>query len=324
VILLCSLIDWLGILPFEEKRMEFLLTYLTRLVVNDGAKFWLTKKASATVGREPRFLLMFITAAVIAGALGPWTFDRTFWTIAAVGFVQAFGTYCHWRAFDISMSKASLYAWPDDVFAMLLAVVYLKEVHVLNVPMALGILCSLGAMVLFMRSDAAKKNDAGKSNPRMLWLWILGYSGLWGGAFFSLKYFAVKEVPVLAFIQPWYLGAVLAAFIVCGIAVRGRAFKGIAALPAASLAISGALGIAILLSLVLTFSVLRLAPLVVAQPMFLVTESVIPALIGLLELKVLGFKLGFSEGQDYTLFDWMCFGLGVLGVCLIAIGYART
>lgn len=304
--------------------MDFLLVYFARIVVNDATKFWLTKKASASVGRESRFLATFATAAVIAGVLGPWTFDRTFWIIAAIGFIQAFGTYCHWRAYDISMSKTSLYAWPDDVWAMLLAMAYLGETSVLNTPMVLGIGCSLGAMVAFMRSDAAKKRDAGESKPLTLWLWILGYSGLWGGAFFSLKYFAVKEVPVLQFIQPWYMGAALAALIVSGIAVRGRLFRNIAALSASSIGISVALGCAILGSLVLTFSVLRLAPLVVAQPIFLVTEAVVPALISLLELKVLWWHLGFAEGRIYDRFEWSCFALSVVGVCLIAIGYALT
>ena len=303
--------------------MELILIILLRLVVNDAAKFWLTKKASASVGREQRFLLTFATAAVIAGLIAPWKFDWTFGIIAMIGFVQAFGTYCHWRAFDISMSKTSLYAWPDDLLAMLLAMWWLNEVQVLNAPMVTGVMCSLVAMMLFAKSDAAKKSDAqNKKHPLTLWLWVLGYSALLGRAFFSLKCFALEKVPVLEFIHPWYWGAVIAALIVCTIATRGR--FGIVTLPASSIGLSSALGVGILCSLVLTFSVLRLAPLVAAQPMFMVTEAAIPALIGLLELKVLGVRLGFAEGRQYDRFEWSCFGLGAVGVCLIALGYALT
>ena len=310
--------------------MELFIILFTRLAINDLAKPLLTKLASQETGRLLRFILQFFTALVIASiavsVIGVWSFGTTFWLILTIGFVQAFGTYCHWRAFDISMSKTSLYTWGDDIIAMLLAVVRLGEGSIINLPMGAGILCSLLAIMLFSRNDAVKqKKEAEKkgkasvsleikeTKPPALWFWILGYSVLWGGSIFFLKYFALKSVPLTSFLQPWYTGATLMALLLyatIGRSIIGKEWRN---LRLRYLVLPIGLGACILGGLSLAYEAFEIAPLIVVQPIFLVAEMAFPVLIGL---------IGFAEHKTYDRFDWICFGLGVMGVFLIAAGYA--
>ena len=147
----------------------------------------------------------------------------------------------------------------------------------------------------------------------MLWVWIAGYSAVWGISLFSLRYFAVNGVSITSFLPPWYGGAALAGILLYAALEDKGTRSSLKGMSGKDIVLSLALGACILAALWLAYAAFQIAPLVVAQPIFLVAEMIFPALIGL---------IGFSEGKTYDRFGWACFGLGAVGVCLIALGYA--
>lgn len=298
--------------------MYFLIPIALRILVGNVGTAWLIKKASGKEGRERRFLLQYLVAGLLAGAIvyaafGGWSFNATFWLIAGIGFANGLAAYCQWRAVDISLSKTSLFTWMDDVIVVNLALWQLGEFSIVNRTMAAGIVLSLAALVLFAVHDAVKKKGSSEKRRLTLYLWIGAYSIVWGLAPVVMRHFALEGLPLASFLQPWYWGAFAAAAVL--FVVTRRASRGVSSgsLPRDTLVALG-LGAGILGSLALAYWALQLAPLVVVQPIFLISEMVFPALIGL---------FGFSEGKTFTRFEWLCFGLGVVGVCLVAYGFAH-
>jgi len=216
-------------------------------------------------------------------------------------------------AIDISLSKTSLFTWIDDVIVVNLALWGLGEFGIVDRTMGVGIALSLAALVFFAIHDALRKKTSSRKVGLALYVWIAAYSLVWGLAPVFMRHFAVEGLPLISFLQPWYWGAFGAACVIFALRRRKHASSAQSLPLARDALLAGGAGVGIVASLALAYWALQLAPLVVVQPIFLVSEMIFPALIGL---------FGFSEGKTFTRFEWLYFGVGVFGVCLIAIGYA--
>lgn len=129
--------------------------------------------------------------------------------IGAVGLVNAFGNYFQWRAFEISLSRSILFLPLMEVWAVLLAIVFLKEGNLWNFQLLLGAGLCFIAMWLFR---LPKKNGEEISSLDKKWLFFtLGMVLIFGTASFLLKVFSYT-VNRETFLMAWYSGALLGTF----------------------------------------------------------------------------------------------------------------
>ncbi len=196
----------------------------------------------------------------------------------------------------------------DDLIAMALAYYFLNEGQLLNPPMTAGILLSFAAVALLSHSDYRRKDTTPEGgHPLALYGWIAGYSVIWGVAIFCTRLMALENIGASTFIAGWYSGALLAALVILQLKPGART-----AITARDAILSVGLGCVILTALGLNYWALAVAPLLIVQPLFLVSEMVLPALIGL---------FGFGEKKDYGSAEWCYLGAGALGATLVITGF---
>ncbi|MEK7531876.1 MAG: hypothetical protein AAB545_03055 [Patescibacteria group bacterium] len=292
----------------------WLIPVVLRIFVGHIIAPWMIKKAATGVGREERFMLQFASAALLS-VLGVLVFGLSFDTnlliTVGVGFINGFGAYCQWRAIELSLSKTSLFTPGDDLIGMTLAYYFLDEGRLLNTPITLGIMFSFTAVALFSYGDYRQKTKETSTNgahPLALYAWIAGYSVIWGVAIFCTRLMALEQVAPSTFIAGWYFGALLAAIII----IRMKWRKERSVISRRDVTLSVGLGCVILTALGLNYWALILAPLLVVQPIFLVSEIVFPVLIGL---------IGFGEKKDYGFAEWCYLCLGILGSFFVVVGF---
>lgn len=297
--------------------LPWYLPVLSKIVIGNGVAPWLVKKNVMSHSKTKKFLLQFVFCAVTTGiisvVLGGFKPSHAAGLIFIIGFFNGLAAYCQWKAIEISLSKNSLFTFWDDIIAMSLTYTILNESEILNPILLLGIAISFLAVILFYLDDYKKKKDQEKSktSPHLFFLVYVGiYSLIWGVAVFFMKYFTLKGVGVLTFLPSWYSGAVLAAVF---IRLKMRAseskdppliLKDILAVFVLSLAIFAGLGLA--------FLSYEAAPLIIAQPIFLVGEMIVPALIGLYVFKEIKV---FDSRQKFI------FGIGILGSLIISFSF---
>lgn len=246
--------------------------------------------------------LALITAAV-AGQL------RLSWpamTVAIIGAANAFGCYCHWRAYDISMARTAMQSNLDDLIAIGLGYAMLGELRVLTPILTAGVAISVISAVAFSKT---KRLDD-KLSGRLIY-WVLSYSLIWGVALFSMRYFSVKEaLSMPIFIAAWYvgswLGALLIRFVIMG---QNEAGLPLTHMQRAKVFI---LTVFIWTSLMLAYWMREFIPITIIQPAQLVAEMIIPAIIAL---------VFFGEARNMSRKQILVIIGGLTGVALIAIGF---
>lgn len=126
--------------------------------------------------------------------------------IGIVGLINAFGNYFQWRAFEISLSRSVLFLPLMEVWAVLLAILFLREGNLWNFQLILGAGLCFMAMWLFR---LPKNNNGKKSSLDKKWLfYTLGMVMIFGTASFLLKVFSYT-VNRETFLMAWYGGAFL-------------------------------------------------------------------------------------------------------------------
>jgi len=276
--------------------------------------------------RTKRLFLQFLFCAILslitALALGQISLSKTLFTIVIIGFFNGFAAYFQWRAIHINLAKTSLFTFWDDIIAMSLSFFILHEGKFLNVWSSLGIgiiLLSAIVMVFYGYRQKHKSEDknleiktANKENLRLLG-WVAGYSVIWGFATFFMRFFAVEEVGKGTFLSGWYSGALIAATVLLLIhKEKTNSDKKSLAIRAKDILLVGLLSIFIFLSLGLSYWSFQLAPQTIVQPLFLVGEMVLPALIG---LYIFGEIKGFDIKQKALL------ALGLAGGIIVAVNF---
>ena len=232
--------------------------------------------------------------------------------VAGIGFFNSFGAYCHWQAIKISLSKTSLFTQTDDIIGMSLGYWLLNETKYLNTGLIFGIILCLGAASLLI---------SGESNIRLI-KYVAIYSIIWGIATFLERYFAITGISFSEFLVGWYGGTLVGiSCILFFLKEEGLAIK----VPKKEILSVGILAIAIWLSMFLGYWAAKLAPITVFQPIFMVSEAVLPTLIGLMvfkEIKSLRVKTFIFHDRNYTFpLEKFAFLLGFAGIIAISASY---
>jgi len=148
------------------------------------------------------------------------------------------------------------------------------------------------------------------------------YSVIWGVASFLDRYFAITGISFSEFLVSWYGGTLIGiSCILFFFREEGLTIK----VPKKEIMGVGILAIAIWLSMFLGYWAAKLAPITVFQPIFMVSEAVLPTLIGLLlfrEIKTLRVKTFTFLGRSYAFpLEKFAFLLGLAGVVAISASY---
>jgi hypothetical protein len=226
-----------------------------------------------------------------------------------VGAGNAFGCYCQWRAYDISMSRAAMLSNFDDLVAIGLGYAVLGELSILTPVLTAGIAVSVISVMVFAISGRHNKLNNGKSVYQLA-AWVAGYTLVWGAALFSMRFFSLQGLNILTYVAAWYMGSLLGAlftrFVIIGKKEEGEPLTRV------QLAKVLLLAIGIFTSLMLNYWMRMLVPITVIQPIQLVAEMSIPALIGL---------IFFREIRGMSRQEIVIIAFGLMGVVMIAISF---
>ena len=128
---------------------------LLTVLIKDGVTSVFLKKVVVSTGRYERFFLQFFFAWIyatlfwlISGNYGSTTFQLIL-PIMGIGLLNGIATTFYWRALDISLSKSHFFLFLDDVIAICLSLVILKEFQILNLGLAIGIMMGLSSIISF-------------------------------------------------------------------------------------------------------------------------------------------------------------------------------
>ena len=241
-----------------------------------------------------QFFFAVLISLVLSFFTGGPKFGLFFLLISLVGFINSFGVYCQWRAYDFSLSKTVMYIPLIGIVASVLATVFLGEALIYKNSLAV----LLGVILLFSASFFMLK-ESKKIHSRVGFSWmgfVLGMVVISGIATFLVKFFTFS-VNLQTFLLYWYLGAFLGSLPIIWLG-RGETKKLFQPLfwqiPLAALGI--------LLSLATVYWALSLAPTGIVlsiQNLGLVLFSAIIGWLlfkerkGILKYQVVGFIIGF-------------------------------
>src|SRR3989344_4543436 len=304
----------------------WLLPVALRVSISNGIGPYIQKHMTGKPTRLKiftiQFVAAFIIATVLALALGQYDVSTMTLAVSAMAFVNCFGAYCQWRAIDISLSRNALFTIWDDIIPMILALIFIGETKILGVPVVVGLALSFLAIALLSYSERVKRElerakslGEGKRRPSMsrLALFILGYSVPFGFTNFFMRYWALSSMPAVTFVSSWYRGSIVAALLmlVVGTAINRKNEYLAGPVGKGNAAVGGTMGLLGVGNMLLAFWATSLAPILATQPIGLLSEIVIPSIIGL--------KL-FREHKTMIRLDWIAFGIALLAGVLIAIG----
>src|SRR3989344_4166531 len=275
----------------------WLLPVALRVSISNGIGPYIQKHMTGKPTRLKiftiQFVAAFIIATVLALALGQYDVSTMTLAVSAMAFVNCFGAYCQWRAIDISLSRNALFTIWDDIIPMILALIFLGETKILGVPVVVGLALSFLAIALLSYSERVKRElerakslGEGKRRPSM---------------------------PAVTFVSSWYRGSIVAALLmlVVGTAINRKNEYLAGPVGKGNAAVGGTMGLLGVGNMLLAFWATSLAPILATQPIGLLSEIVIPSIIGL--------KL-FREHKTMIRLDWIAFGIALLAGVLIAIG----
>jgi len=239
------------------------------------------------------------------GLESPITQFNYLWAVVAVlGVFNAYGAYCQWCAIDISMSKTSIGTQIDDAIAILIGYFILNESNLFGWQLLSGIaMCFAAALILVGFKSRDLKN----------WLlvkYVMKYSLISGVTMASLRFFNLNDLPLSEFLVCWYGGSTVGSWLVL-LSKRILAKKKIDLRPTPEdIKEVPVLSIFIWVAMLLHYSVAYYAPVAIYQPILLVSEAVLPTLVGLYY---------FHERKEMMAREWLAIGVGIIGTILVAM-----
>lgn len=293
--------------------MDWMLVACFWILYQYGAVHVAVKMIGAAEGSRTRklvwqFFFAAVLALITASIAGRLELNWPTVIVALIGAANAFGCYCHWRAYDISMSRTAMLSSLDDLLAIVLGCAFLGELGVLTPVLTAGIVISLVSGITF--SVVKYRDKAGVGPQSWIMGWVIGYTLAWSIAKFSMRFFSVQGLSILNFVAAWYVGswfgALLTRFVIMG---RGEAGP---PLNRSQLAKVLVLAVSIWTALMLAYWTKMLVPLTVSQPIQLVAEMSIPAIIAL---------IFFGEARSLSRTEMVVMVGGFIGVVLIAVGF---
>lgn len=104
--------------------MPWQIIVFSRVIIGHVLTPALFKKATQTnsaIGSLVWWQFLFCLAfSLIYALIFGFTLKSELWMVVGIGFFNSVGSYCHWQAIKINLSKASLFTQPDDIIAVLL------------------------------------------------------------------------------------------------------------------------------------------------------------------------------------------------------------
>lgn len=274
----------------------------------------LLKMTSTSPSRPFLLVAMYVTAfglsvffTMLSSSI---VIDRTTGYIMLIGAANALAGYALWTAYKINMVRACLFSFLDDVIGMGLCVIFLNEHAHISANVFIGICLSLSCIMLFAWRDYKKvaEKKMTDENHTAFYTCVFIYTSIWGLATFLMRYWAVGNVPTSQFLPSWYGGAVIGSCLNM-ILQRFRSGSSIPLPTAREVSLSFATGATFILNMGGVFWALTMIPQVVAQPIFMVSELVCGAFVGLFL---------FNEKKHFALQEWSYISLGIAGSILVA------
>lgn len=230
---------------------------------------------------------------------------------AGLGGLTVLGTFFFWKAAAISGSKTSVLAFSDDIIAILLSVVFLGEWEKVTQLALLGIgLCFLAIFGFVRQARAREKNGDASAPSRRFFLYVFLYSAIWGVSYFLQKVFAANSLGLWNLLGGWYLGGALMAWSVVRFADRNvKKDSPPATLPLRERVAVSLLALGLVTSMGLQYMIYHATLQLAAQPIFLVGEMVLQALVFLLFFP--------KERSQFDRVETACAFIALLGTLLI-------
>src|SRR3989338_993950 len=225
----------------------------------------------------------------------------------ALGMVSSLSTYAQWRAIDMSMSVTSLCTPAGGLIALLLGYLFLGEARYVNSGVAAGLVITLIAVGIFTGTRIAPRHE--RIHPGRLIKYIAMMSIMAGVVIFLMRLFAQHGIPLPLYVTGWYTGTFIGSLLLYFL--KGRNKERIS-LSLKDLGLLAILGVSIWTAKTFLYVTLSQAPITVVEPIFQVSEIIIPSLIGLYV---------FHEITLFNLLQRFSFVLGVIGSVLLAISY---
>jgi hypothetical protein len=296
---------------------------VTRVIMAHGVHPIILKKVAGDWSRAKGLRLMFflcmLLSVVMLLVMRPHlTINRYWFLVLGLGSANSFAAYAQWRAVDISLSRTALFTFMDDVIPIILGFVFLGESKILTPLLFVGIvICVSGAIsYAVLESKAKAKEDAKRRKtdepaPRTvsIFIWIGIYSVIWGVAHFAFRAYAISGMPVANFLVAWYGGAFLGSYLVLSITSKNE--RG-ASLSRKQIVLVSYLALSAATCLALEYWASMHAPLAVTQPIFQVTEMILPTMLGLFL---------FKEIKELNGAKKLIFAVTFVGSFMVALGY---
>lgn len=284
--------------------MNWLLPVLGRMIVAHVIGSFMQKKIAGLPSRVIRirwqFAICLILAVIFFLASGNFSVEGGAFVIVLVGLANSIAVYAQWRSIDLSLSQTALFTQADDIIAIVLGQVLLGEGKFVSWLMILGL------FLVFAPTLALP----GNTRPGwQLVRWVIIYSVIWGVAVVAFRHFAVGGLPLGQFMTAWYLGSLVGAIILGRLIeknIRGHR------LSIREITAVGLLALIVWAAMLLNYISLRQAPIIVVQPLFQVSEMVLPFMVGLFIFKE---AKGLSRKSKYAL------ATSFVGGLLVILGY---
>ena len=302
--------------------MAWYIPVLLRILMAHICAPSIMKKMVSLPQRTTRFLLTFTLAAIGTVAIGMITdqlHHKMVALILGLGFLNGLAAYCQWRATDISLAKTSVFTFWDDVIALGLGLAILGESQFFNWKLALGLFIALASVVAYARHDyliakaSAESQNHRRRNGLRFYFYVGAYSVIWGVAIFMFRWWGLNGVPLVTFMANWYTGAMFAALLIFFF-YRDSSVnqQTIGPFRLSSFLLLGIFTVCMVASIALGYAAYERAPVSVVQPIFLVAEMILPALIGL---------FGFGERKNLCRKEYLLLASAFLGGALVGLSH---
>ncbi|PIR13682.1 hypothetical protein COV49_01410, partial [Candidatus Falkowbacteria bacterium CG11_big_fil_rev_8_21_14_0_20_39_10] len=213
--------------------------------------------------------------------------------------------YFDLRAVNISQSKSSVFAITTDFSAIILAFIFLKEFQYFNKNLAVGLTLIIISAGIFAYGSRQELKQTKK-----FFMYVLGFSAIWGIITVFERVFAFNGLPFATFGLAWYAGSWLGALMLlqfkAGIKEKTHKLTGPEKLN------SLGVGSFIWLSMLLGYLALRITPLSIYEPFFIISQIIFPVLIGLFV---------FKEIKKVKTLDIVAFALAIISGAIIAFSF---
>ena len=278
---------------------------------------WYTSRRA--MGRKTRSVTMFLQSflsfvwtAVVASWMGE--FDFSTWSLIALltGVFNGIAIYLMWNANAISVSKNGFFTAFDDIGAMIITMIAVPlsivGIHLSTV--AGMVICICSALALAYNNWRKKRTSDPGVIPMVFYVYAIGYAIFWGLAIFGIGYLARSGIGIWRFASMWYLGSSLVGAVILLLDLKGSIPKRPTATAPTRTVVVEAIVLAAAVSIALIFQFLAFGTqsLVVLQPVFLVIDVVMAAIIGI---------RFYGERKQYDGFDIKSMAVGIVGFALI-------